>query len=763
MKNTVLFVLCFPFFLFAQELEAPIISHETGFYTDAFELTMEHEDADATILFTWDGSVPKIENVNGQVWHYKKQYPALPTDELGELLNDTIRTFTYSSPVHISLEKVNHYSEVAVSMFENEEYRTLKEDANVPIFKSVVMRAVAYKDGEYSEVITKNYLIDELGKSRFSLPVVALTVPPEEFYDYENGIYVPGKKFDDWRTENVGDVANRWSETNYSEKGSSTEKEINFTYIVDGKEELNHGAGIRLNGNTSRIYPNKSIRLYAKSGYGEKNFKYPFFEGDEANEFKRLILRNSGQDAEETMLKDGFYHFVSKDMNFATQGFQPTIVLVNGEYFGLYNLRERYDKKYFDKKFGVDEEELDFIQAGEVKEGDDIAYFEMWDFITQNPMEEEMNFQEAETLVDMENIIDYFIAETFAGNQDWMPSNVDYWRKRVPYTPDADYGNDGRWRWILKDLDFSWGRQWGWYSYTENDIERVTLEGESEERNEATKLFRSLLENNTFKTHFVRRYCDLMNTTYNTDHLLKHINRAAANIELEIEEFTQRWNPIYLDSLEEYFPVPSVEKWEMKVDHLREFAENRQAVLWNYIGQRFDLGKEKKVILDVSDDEKGYVQLDGIDINTTTDGVDTNAVFPWKGNYYKGLPIKVKAIEKPGYEFSHWSGSVQDTAKTITFEINGDVYLKANFYKTNEGVDDNEDEILFYPNPVSDEVTILIDKYEGEYRIFSLSGQVVQAGDFAFPILNLSALSGGVYILEIRQEEKVYRQKLIKD
>src|SRR5690606_21202797 len=95
---------------------------------------------------------------------------------------------------------------------------------------------------------------------------------------YESGLNVPGILFDNWRIENPLEHFEPSTPANYLATGATSEFQIHFSYIKDGQELLNQNAGIRINGNYTRFYPNRSFRLYAKSGYGANSFNTNFFE-----------------------------------------------------------------------------------------------------------------------------------------------------------------------------------------------------------------------------------------------------------------------------------------------------------------------------------------------------------------------------------------------------------------------------------------------------------------------------------------------------
>src|SRR5699024_1545438 len=140
---------------------------------------------------------------------------------------------------------------------------------------------------------------------------------------------------------------------------------------TDGKLELSQNAGLRIHGGTSRGASQKSLRLYAKSEYdNEDSFNYEFFNdlktknsNQNMTSFKRLLLRNSGNDRTQTMFNDGLIQNLISTLNTVdTQAYQPSIVFINGEYYGIQNIRERMDEYYLADHYGLKLDEVAILK-----------------------------------------------------------------------------------------------------------------------------------------------------------------------------------------------------------------------------------------------------------------------------------------------------------------------------------------------------------------------------------------------------------------
>ncbi|MNK14883.1 CotH protein [compost metagenome] len=652
---------------YSEILDTPIFSKQSGFYEDAFNLTMSSVTSGATIIYTLDGSEPDENNLLGTTYKYKNKYPKNPGDGFGSLLQKTFITLTYTNPISIydRSSEPNKISSISTTYDSDPTY--IPEN---PVLKGTSVRAKVIKPGAMaSKTITQNYFISPQGENLFSLPVAAINIDENLLFGYNEGIHVAGKDFDQWRTANPDDTT-QWCDANYDRSGDDWEVKGNFSYYANGSEVINQDTGLRIHGGTTRAYPNKSLRLYARSEFGKGSFDYPFFGENEDDSYKRLILRNAGNDASTTYFLDAFIHKSVSHLNFDTQSYQPTITFINGEFWGMLNLRERYDKHYFERVYGIEDDVLDHIEiAGiiEAKEGDLDHYSDLIDFVENNSLSDDENYTYITTQIDPENFADYYITEIYINNTDWLANNVELFRKKTDnYEPNAPHGQDGRWRWILKDTDVSFGLVG---SYTHNTLAFATEENGPSYPNPAwaTLLFRKMLENSEFKNYFINRFADLLNTTFLPSRLQTIYDGLKNNIASEIPKHIERWGAI-----------GSVENWNNYCSAIINYAHQRPDHQRNHIRQEFAITDNLTATLNVSNASHGYIAMNTIDINSSTQGVDENP-YPWTGIYFQNVPVTLKAVALPGFKFSHWSGDINSTEIEVVYIPTANFSVTAHF------------------------------------------------------------------------------------
>lgn len=734
--------------LFGQSLNPPIFSHESGFYDKEFNLDISHQDSKVQIIYTLDGSEPDIQNLEGRTYRYKKQYPQFADDYPFEFFENSLKSNLYLNSIEIydRSNQENRISNISTSFQKDQYFPTEKMD------KSFVVRAKAYKDDKsYSETITNVYFVNKT----YTLPIVSINVNDDALFGYEKGLFVAGKKFDDWRLTNSTDVAESWTSANYWDSGSSSEVPVNFIYLADQTVKINQTVGIRNHGNGSRYLKNRSHRIYAKSDYGKKDLNYNFFYNYDINKFKRLILRNSGQDTNNTMFRDAFVQKLNQHLNFDTQNYQPVVSFINGEFYGIYNLRERYDEKYLEEIYGIKEKDIDYIEQTSIVEasiGDLKFYNETLDFFKNNDLSINDNYQRAITFVDEINFSDYHIAQIFAANYDWPYNNNEFFRKRVNYMPEATYGQDGRFRWLMKDLDISFNGDQYWVpnSYNHNTLEQaissINYGGEKYENH----ILIGLLKNNNFKNYFINRFADLLNTTYKKEHVIRLINLMQNNISQEMPQNISRWKLIN-----------SMDNWNNNVEIMREFARLRPDIQKQHIADFFKLNGTYDLKTETNNISQGFVKVNTIEINNSTIGIGDDYQ-TWSGKYFQKIPLVVEAIALPGYKFSHWEGDISSTDQKITINSEKDVFVKAIFEKTLGVGDLDKVDFILYPNPVQDILNIASSsKSKIEYKISNIIGQIVEHNS-TYNQIDVSKLKQGVYIIQLTQDNKRTTKKFIK-
>ena len=418
-----------------------------------------------------------------------------------------------------------------------------------PVARASVIRFQEYRDGQpVGPVRTRTFLI---GRPRYTLPVLSLATEAEHFFGFETGIYVPG-------THHARSP--KWEEYagtgNYHQSGDAWERPVHVEWFEEGGQPvISQDAGVRIHGGDSAAFPQKSLRLYARESLGAPLFRAPFFPESPLEAFKRLIVRSSGQDLLASKIKDcTLQGLLREHMRLALQACRPTLVFLNGEYWGLQELRERYDEHYLRAHYGVDPDAVVILEGDgtlDVGEpGDEAPYRALLDFVRQHDLADSSHYAWVEQQLEVDDFIDYVAAQLYFGNRDWPHRNTKLWRTR-----------DGRWRWLLYDLDASFDG-----GADEDSLKRL-LDAAGEGQATAV-LLKGLLRNPGFQQRFVSRFLWHLEHTFEPQRVLAHIDARAEGVAPEMPAHIDRW----------HYPT-SMEAWRRHVRQLRDYAERRPAHL----------------------------------------------------------------------------------------------------------------------------------------------------------------------------------------
>lgn len=511
------------------------LSHKSGVYADPFQLTISAAE-EGELYYTLDGSDPAK--------------------------SDT--AVLYTAPINITDRKAdkNVVSAVDPVLFagsfnhRNEErdgfYCDIKAPSDAAVDKCTVVRAAVKKsDGSFGREVSSTYFIGtaedhikglkaSCEAAGTSLAVVSISMDYDDLFDSKTGIYVKGDIFDRslaeyLKTERLksGEDA-RSMDANYKQKGREWEREASVSFMefsADGRSEevISQKCGIRIQGNYSRSDAVKGFRLYARTDYGEKNFKYPVLgsectddSGQVIDKFDTLVLRNGGNCAFTTKFSDTYWQSMLGDTACDIQRSRPCVVYINGEYWGLYVLQEDYSDDYFEDHHGVNKDDVVLykgdaealkkgykLDIGDAPAGEsDDSYFKpLKDFFkTHSSLKSQSDYDEFVKLVDPQSVMDYFAVQCWINNKwDWPGKNWSMW-KTVTVDESNPY-NDGRWRFVFYDIEF--GGVSG-----ENDAFTNTIKEDNykpkglldmDTNNPAVLCFAYLMTNEGFRNDFYER------------------------------------------------------------------------------------------------------------------------------------------------------------------------------------------------------------------------------------------------------------------
>lgn len=561
---------------------APELSAGSGFHEADLEVTVTALAAVAAPADADEDEAPTDVRVGGRLLYtLDGSYPDLERNAEATLVHDPVT----DGQLRLTFDDRSDEEPVLAPIWTGLDQRfPQRGPVQVPL-QAEVLRVRA----EHGLESGATYLVGE-GFEDLELPVVSLTLDPDHFYDPDTGIYVPGTQYERWAASDDYDPDHGFRiPANPVERGRAWERPfehdprraVRFTYCEQPGAEtctLEQDVGVRIHGNFSRLLPQKNLRLYARNHYGPRTFDHPFFGERGPEQHRRLILRGSGNDWGMTMLWDAYLQTLMHDLRFDTQAYQPTVVFINGEYWGLHNLRERYDRHYLEQTHGVDPDQVAIIardgivETGVAADGED--YLELIAAVEAAPPGDEETIERIEREVDVEGLFDTVIARTFVSDTDWPHSNQLLWRVRTTPTGGAHHPEDGRWRWMSYDLDHAGGGMYGWgqghATAIEKDAELDALgrfldaDQHPEWAQDLRILLEALLAVDDHREAFVERYEHHLDVTFDPDRTLEVLEQQAGAIEAEMVRHTARWG----------YPR-DVEQWRSYIEEVRLFMQRR--------------------------------------------------------------------------------------------------------------------------------------------------------------------------------------------
>jgi hypothetical protein len=504
----------------------------------------------------------------------------------------------------------------------------------ITVDKPTVIRAVFYKGGIPVGRTTQSYIVGR----EFNMAVISIAAEYDDFFGFSRGIYVKGCCAD---TIPPYQGANFW-------KG--WEREVNIEmYEPDNTLAFNQGAGARIFGGFSKGLPMKSLAILAKEKYGPKKFKYQIFPNKEIEKFNSFVLRSSGGDFNNTHFRDALLTDLTEPIDMDIQASRPCVVFINGEYWGIHNIREKLNEHYLYDNHGVNKDSVDLLKhRGDAQEGNKKEYNKLLDFLNKNSFETNEKIWELNKMMEIDNYIDYNQTEIYVDNGD-AGGNIRYWRAQKP---------DARWRWILFDLDLSFGIG-SRVAYKDNTLHEMTRLSNEKWPNPAwaTFIIRKLLENDSIQDVYVNRFADHLNTIFSAENVVFKIDSMQNLIKDEMPYHFKRW-------------PATMEKWEERVEYMRVFARERPHYMRQFIMEKFELSDTVMVNILSFDKSQGSLKLNSLKIKDEFHG--------W---YFTDCPIRLKAKPALGYEFIGWEG-ITSKEPEVYVALTESITIKPLFKKT---------------------------------------------------------------------------------
>jgi len=692
----------------------------------------------------YDISIGHFLDASGTLKRFSSPTPgvsnnnSIPSDGYAAAPVFSINSGIYTSPISVSITDLNNTTATIYYTLDGSdpnENSTLWNGTPIYIFQSKILRARSYVNGLIPSTITSaSYLFNV----HHTTPIISVISDPQNLFG-------PTGMFDNPSLDLL--------------KNASIDY---FDSTLNHNLLFSRRAGIIMDGGWgSRSKPQRPFRIKFNDGVLGQGPVTGNIIPDRTNRtvYSDFYLRNGSNlnlilphkdGVQGRMMGEGTYNYYSAS--------RPATVYVNGNYWGLYDLREKFNTEMFEIYDGASENTIEILgstaQYGfqlRAVEGDVQNFYNSYNNLIQlNPFDTSY-WSQANQYFDLNYLNDYWIAEVWMNNVDWVPgyNNIKLYRSDA-----TNY----RWRYCLMDLE---------YGLLPNDYSTILGSNElncahnylggllnlqaSNPNNPHVNIWMHSLQNNRFKNYFINRFADQMNTVYLPSRLLELENDMFNLTVSEMANEYERWGDpnnvqAQVDAFYQYHLIFS--------EDLLCRPENMR----NHIQSSFSLPQQVSVNLDVYPANAGKINISTITPNS----------YPWNGIYFDGVPIKIEAEAMPGYQFSHWeaNGLISDTTSAIFLDTlnTNSVIFTAHFISTVGVLEISNTSILVYPNPTEDLLHIrgLSENLDGEMSIYNPLGQLMFTSNSSKEI-NVASLANGWYILKLTQGEKTYTVKFIKE
>jgi hypothetical protein len=605
-------------------------------------------DQIANIQLPTDFSYGRIHEQDGQFGYFAKSTPA-------EANTTPYSTDYFTDSVDVILQGMNFDTTQTVrveSKLESDIIRYTTDgslpDKNDPVFdglttfdETTVIKARIFRVNSLpGPVTTRTVFVGE----GHELPVISVSMEPADLWDYNSGIYVMGPNAE---ANNPHQGANFWQDW---------ERPAHFELYNENQELVfAQDAGTKIFGGWSRAHDQRSMSFFARSSYGKGSFKYPLFSERSFDKYESFVLRNDGNDWCNGLFRDAISASMSAKMDVDHQAYEPYVMYLNGEYWGIINMREKINEHFIASNHDVHPDNVNLTEGqGWAVHGSSDRYNQMYDYVCNMNLNDQEAYDSVKTMIDVQNFISFWALNIYVDNKDWPANNNKFWSSNSP---------GSLYRWISYDTDFGYSI-WDAQAYKVNTLQFSMSKGKLTWANQlwATAMMRSLLRSKEFKDQYVNEYADRMNTTFHPDVMIPVVDSFQLRVMNEAPDHYERW-------IKDPNNWLSYNSWLGIVERIRTYFIERPAYMRQHLMDEFGISGTADINVQVSDEQAGNVKLNNIELHT----------FPFEGTYFKDVPIRLEAVPAPGYVFSHWSGRVDTDTTAFHFSLTGNTNFVAHF------------------------------------------------------------------------------------
>lgn len=538
-------------------------------------------------------------------------------------LYDSDQTVTLSTPsgvIHYTLDGANPTSASAVY------------SGPIPITATTVVRARCFESGKApGPIATRTYF---RGETQGNIPYVSVVADPETLFGGKIGIYKNQHEPVDGGY-GLHDV--------YKEKDAPGNVEF---FAPDGSG-FSAGCAVRIGGENNWVHPQKALNISLKGKYGDDNVTYNLFPDTGLPVYASFTLREGGDNWTSDMMRQALYAKLAHGYLAAdTSDYRPSVVFINGVYYGIHNVRQRWDETWFAEQYHLPADQIDDLLYGHVggpdttlgvDKGSTGDWLDLLSFLDTANLTIQTNWDYVESKIDMDSFMDFVISESYGNYTSWHHDR-EFWKAKK---------TGAKWHWFLPDMD--------------RTFHTSAMTGVLGDMLSNDEVLRRVKVNAGFKQRLAQRYAAHMAATFKPSRVQTIISQMDAEVQPFLPRHAARWAP----------DGASVSSHNSGVQEIKDYATRRAANFAGELSSVLGVGSTAAFTLN-HDPARGTVLVQGVPVAPSTFEMFLN------------IPFTLAAVPAPGYAFSGWTGAAGGDSITVT--LNGPKTITADFAPSDETV-----------------------------------------------------------------------------
>ena len=505
-----------------------------------------------------------------------------------------------------------------------------------------------FQDGYLPSVpVTRSYIQTS---NKYTLPIISIVGDKKFFTDPKIGLDCDG----DGTNGKTGNGQNY--PKNYN---CDWDRPVNFSFLSpEGEMLFNQDVNISVSGGYTRSQNYRSFKLKSNKVFdGMNRLDYMFFPQKPYNRNKVLLIRNGGNDmySHNARFMDPALETIIQrsGIDLDVQSYVPVIEYVNGELRGVFNMREPNNDKFAYANFGYDDEELDALENGKVKNGSDEVMNRIYELGKR--INEDGVYDELMTLLDIDEYTNYMAVTFFLYNDDWPDNNIKCYRSQ----------NDGRYRFVSFDLDYAFQGCWAndrtypsdknpftnFYKFKDekgphhNNVKEIA-------NKEFVNLFLNLLTHDGFRKKFIDTFCLMGGSVFEPTRANAIVNELLNNVKAMCQLMKQQ-QPSITDGHDPDRTVSDIksnlkDRSKKMTDYMKKFSQMKLS------------GVTQQSVKLSADAEGASIFVNGLEVPYAE----------FNGHLF--APVTLEAKAPAGYVFKGWKNGDDIVSTAAEMELPSD-------------------------------------------------------------------------------------------